>query len=127
MVGLSGFLINALGLLILVEYFFLHPSLANIIAAEVAIISNFVWNNIWTFNQRKIKNPLKIFYKFLLFNFTTSLGVILIQTGTIQLGIVLFGKSLYMLYFLIGTALLLIWNFTIYNRIIWQHEEYSNL
>lgn len=125
-VGFSGFLINALGLRVLVENFFLPPSLANMIAAEVAIVSNFIWNNAWTFNQEKIKNPLKIFYKFFLFNITTSLGVILVQTGTIQLGVVLFGKSLYMFYFLIGTALLLIWNFTIYNRFIWRHEKISD-
>jgi putative flippase GtrA len=122
-VGFFGFTINALGLRLLVENFHFHPSLANIIAAEVAIISNFIWNNSWTFNERKIKNPFKIFYKFSLFNLTSAFGVIIIQTGTIHLGVSIFGKSLYMFYFLIGTALLLIWNFTVYNRVIWRYKQ----
>ncbi len=122
-VGFLGFIINVLGLRILVENFYFHPSLANVIAAEMAIISNFIFNNAWTFNRRKITNPFKIFYKFSLFNATSAFGVIFIQTGIIHLGVTVFGKSLYMFYFLIGTALLLIWNFTIYSKIIWRYGK----
>lgn len=122
-VGFFGFLINALGLRILVENFYFHPSLANIIAAEMAIISNFILNNAWTFSKRKIRNSFKIFYKFFLFNATSAFGVIFVQTAIIHLGVTVFGKSLYMVYFLIGTVILLIWNFTIYNKIIWRYGK----
>lgn len=122
-VGFLGFIINALGLRLLVENFNFHPSLANVIAAELAIVSNFVLNNVWTFREKKIKSPFKIFYKFSLFNATSAFGVVFIQTGVIHLGVMVLGKSLYMIYFLIGTAFLLIWNFTIYSKVIWKYGK----
>lgn len=122
-VGGIGLIINAVGLRILVERGNIHPAVANLIAAEIAIISNFTWNNLWTFAERKVTRPQKLIYKLIEFNFTSVIGVIFIQTATIFIGVRLFGKSLYMAYFVIGTGLLLIWNFTVYNKIIWKKVE----
>lgn len=119
-VGFSSFIVNILGLYILVEIFFIHPSIASLIAGEIAIIWGFSWNNTWTFGERTIRRPLKIMRKFFIFNLTVAIGVIFFQTGAIQLGTTLFGQNLYLIYFLGGSALAIIWNFYIYDKVIWK-------
>lgn len=119
-VGGIGFVINAVALLFFVEKGKLHPATANLIAAEISIFSNFIWNNLWTFTDRKITSFQKWMIKLLEFNLTSAVGVIFIQTGIIWLGTLIFGKSLYPLYFLVGTGFLLIWNFTMYSKVIWK-------
>ncbi|MGD8744419.1 MAG: glycosyltransferase family 2 protein, partial [Candidatus Woesebacteria bacterium] len=61
-------------------------------AAELAIINNFTFNNIWTFKEAKITKPLKIARKFLEFNLT-SIGAIIIQFVVIGVMVVLFGDT----------------------------------
>lgn len=119
-VGGIGFIINALTLRILVENFHWNPSLGNLMGAALAIFSNYNLNNLWTFKDRKINSFIGYLKKMAQFYFTSSIGVIFIQTGTIFLGDNLIGRKYYFLYFIVGTGLLLIWNFTIYNRFIWK-------
>src|SRR5690606_29394824 len=44
---------------------FSDESLAVILGAEVAIISNYLWNNLWTFKDRQIVGVKKHLSKFL--------------------------------------------------------------
>ncbi|MCL5432884.1 MAG: glycosyltransferase [Patescibacteria group bacterium] len=122
-VGGIGFIINAAILKILVEIFKWVPSYANLVGASVAIFSNFNFNNLWTFNERKITSVSSYFVKLIQFYLTSAFGVIFIQTGTIFLGENLLGTKYYFIYFLVGTFLLLIYNFTVYNRIIWRNKK----
>ena len=119
-VGGFGFILNALVLRILVEQAHFNPSIANLCGAALAIFSNFNFNNLWTFAHNRITSVNQYLLKLVQFYITSAFGVILIQTGTIFVGDHLFGTKGYFLYFIIGTALLLIWNFTIYNRFIWK-------
>jgi hypothetical protein len=48
--------------------------------------------------------------------------VIFIQTGIILLGDKLIGDKYYIEYFVIGTMLLLVWNFAIYSLVIWKKK-----
>lgn len=121
-VGGVGFLINAITLAMLVENFHWHPAQANLVGAALAIFSNFNFNNIWTFKEHKSDSIFSYFIKLIQFYATSSFGVIFIQTGTIFLGTHLIGKDYYLIYFLVGTFFLLIWNFTIYNKIIWRKK-----
>lgn len=123
-VGGIGFIINAAVLRILVEGFSWSPSFANLLGAAIAIFSNYNFNNLWTFNERKITKFSRYFKKMFQFYVTSSFGVIFIQTGTIFIGDHLIGRNHYFIYFLIGTFFLLIWNFTMYNRVIW-HKNIS--
>ncbi len=125
-VGGFGFIFNAIALRIGVEKFHLSPSVANLFGAAIAIFSNYNFNNLWTFKEHKVQTVGGYLWKLLQFYFTSAFGVILIQTGTIYIGDHVFGRSGYFLYFLIGTGLLLIWNFTIYNRFIWKtHHKHG--
>ncbi len=140
-VGFVGYLVNALALEIFAGMsftavlaqaafglkgsflaFIAEPSAwAAALAAEVAILSNFTWNNIWTFKEVKISSPLRLVRKFLEFNLT-SVGAIVIQfivIGVMALG---FGDTrlIRQLGILVAMPLVLVFNYTMYNLFIWK-------
>lgn len=119
-VGGSGAVINAIILWIFVEIVHLAPEPSNLIGAAVAMFSNFNLNNLWTFRHNRFTTLGNYLWKMLNFYATSSFGVIFIQTGTIFVGDQLFGTNLYLIYYVIGSGLLLIWNFTIYSLFIWK-------
>ncbi|OGM11172.1 hypothetical protein A2W13_00115 [Candidatus Woesebacteria bacterium RBG_16_36_11] len=118
-VGFIGYLVNAIFLKIL--------TIANVpgffawsVPVEMAIISNFTLNNLWTFKTEKIKGFVNIVKKFLAFN-GTSLGALLIQTIAGNIGDKLFGidKRQLLLPFII-VILVLPYNYFMYNAVIWR-------
>lgn len=119
-VGTVGFIINTVILELGVLSGF-HPALSTGVGAEIAIISNFILNNTWTFRHRKISKE-KYFGKFVQFN-TTSLGALLIQTSSVAAGTFLFGTGVYRLFYILGVGLGLIWNYWMYSHVIWRHED----
>ncbi len=130
-VGGLGFVINFLVLKVLSDSFHWDHSLANLVGAGIAIFSNFNFNNLWTFKDQKISSLGTYLFKLIQFYLTSAFGVIFIQTGTIFLGDKLIGEGqlhllltikYYYAYFFIGTFLLLIWNYTIYNKFIWKKK-----
>jgi len=122
-VGGFGFIINAVLYEVFVRTTDWPLAIANIIAAQFAIFSNFNFNNAWTFKKRKANSMFSYFKKMIGFFATSNIGVIMIQSGTIQLGDVMYGEEYYRIYFIIGTALLLIWNFTMYSKVIWRKKS----
>jgi len=120
-VGGIGFIINAV-ILVLLHNAHWSATWANLVGAAVAIFSNFNLNNIWTFRREKISGVRQYVMKLLQFYATSAFGVVVIQTGTIWLGVRLCGDRFYFIYFLLGTALLLIWNYTIYSKVIWKKQ-----
>lgn len=122
-VGGVGFTLNAVVLRILVEVFKWHPASANLVGAAVAIFSNYNFNNIWTFSDRKSNSIFSYFKKLIGFYVSSATGVIFIQTGTIFVGTHVVGRKYYFIYFLIGTFFLLIWNFTMYSKVIWKRKK----
>ncbi|MGH7245304.1 MAG: glycosyltransferase [Candidatus Levyibacteriota bacterium] len=119
-VGGFGFILNAVVLKVLVDLFKFNPTIANLIGAAIAIFSNYNFNNIWTFKEHKISGIGQYFLKLLQFYLTSAFGVIFIQTGVIFLGDTFLTRKYYFYYFLLGTAVLLVWNFVIYNVFIWR-------
>lgn len=116
-VGTIGFIINTIGLEVFVR-FGLHPALSGALGAEAAIVSNFLLNNFWTFREKKI-NFARMPLKFLQFNLS-SLGAILVQAGTIWIGVEFFGFHTYRIFYVLGVGLGMLWNYTMYNRVIWK-------
>ena len=123
-VGGVGFIINAV-ILILLHNARWSATLANLAGAAVAIFSNYNLNNLWTFRHQKIIGIGQYFVKLLQFYATSSFGVVVIQTGTIWAGVRVTGDRFYFLFFLIGTSLLLIWNYVIYSKVIWSGKAES--
>lgn len=121
-VGGIGFGINALLLIIFHNWVHFSASVANLIGAGAAIFSNFNLNNVWTFRHQKISGVKEYLMKLIQFYATSAFGVIVIQTGIIEAGVRFVGDKFYFEYFLIGTAVLLIWNYLMYSKFIWKKK-----
>jgi len=103
-VGGTGVLVNSLALLVLFQWAHLALVLASALAAELAIVNNFWWNDRWTFKRTQLS--LRRFARFNL----VSLAGLVITTGTLwvlvrQLGVY------YLTANLLGIALATAWNF----------------
>lgn len=107
--------------------------LAAFISIEIAITSNFILNNLWTFADRRLK-ARQIPLKFLQFNLASG-GSILIQLTVATIGEAVFGLirlftipfinlqfDTGILYVMIGILLGLFWNFFAYNRFVWKKK-----
>lgn len=121
-VGGVGFVLHAIILRTLVEGFHVSPAPASLVGAVVAIFSNYNFNNLWTFRKDRAHTVFGYFFKMANFYGTSSFGVIVIQTGTVALGDYLFGRQWYFWYFIFGTGLLLVWNYTMYRKFIWRRK-----
>ena len=98
----------------------LTPSQATVVGGEVAIISNFTLNNLWTFRDYKVTGP-KIILKFIQFNLT-SLIALVIQFVILRIGeFFARGSALIIQFFYFGAIfIVLIVNYYIYNKFIWK-------
>lgn len=101
------------------------PEYANTIAVEIAVISNFLINNLWTFKEEKINfNEIgKLVAKFFQFNLV-SLGSIFIQFLVMKIGVSILGRSVLLEngFVLIGILIGLVWNYTMYTKLIWKKK-----
>lgn len=108
----------------------ISPEYANTIAVEIAIISNFIINNLWTFKEEKIqfRQLKKLIFKFFQFNLV-SLGSIFIQFLVMKVGVNLLGRSFLWENILVGIGILigLVWNYTMYTRLIWKNAKYESV
>ncbi len=129
-VGGIGFVVNTLGAKIIKSLFVVDPTnvslingVANALAAEISIISNFTLNNIWTFKNEKLIWGKQLIQKFVTFNLSSVISGIVIPTTVVMLLTALFGDRLF-LYQVIGIFLFTIpLNWFIYNLVIWKKKN----
>ncbi len=108
--------------------------LAFFLAIETAIVSNFLWNNLWTFSDRQLKLP-QIPAKFIQFNLASA-GSIIIQQAIALIGEFAIGLfSLFTLplinfkvdtgtiYAVVGILIGMFWNFFAYSKFIWKAQK----
>jgi len=129
-VGGIGFVINFVGFRLLKIVFKNLPldislinTFANALAAEVAIISNFTWNNLWTFSEEKIRSVGKILGKFVQFNLSSVMTGIIIPSTIIGVLTKLFGDQYSSIYFVVAIfGITIPLNWIIYNKVIWKKK-----
>jgi len=95
--------------------------LAWLLSTEVAIISNFTLNNIWTFKSDQIKGLSALFAKFVQFNLSSA-GALLIQTVAGSIGVTVLGLPRQLLLPFIIVFLVLPYNWLMYNKFIWKKK-----
>jgi dolichol-phosphate mannosyltransferase len=119
-VGSFGYVINASLLYLCANVLKLPEFVSWAISTEISIVSNFFWNNVWTFKDQQIEGSGNIIKKFVQFN-GTSLGAFLIQTIVGTVGTVILGAQFrqILLPFII-VFLVLPYNYTMYNVFIWK-------
>jgi dolichol-phosphate mannosyltransferase len=107
-------------------------TVTTLIATEIAIIVNFIINNLWTFKDFQLKRA-EIPKQFAKFN-VGALGSIAIQAIINNVGVLLFGLTTLMtifgiaissglIYQVVGIAVGMFVNFFIYNRFIWRTKK----
>jgi len=119
-VGFIGYLFNAFGLIIFARLTSVEW-LIWFLATEIAIISNFTLNNLWTFKSQQISGPAALVYKFFQFNLSSA-GALLIQSVAGSLGVTIFGLSRQLLLPIIIVFLVLPYNWLMYNTVIWKKK-----
>lgn len=118
-VGFTGFMVNFI-LLRVCRNAGLPEVMAWFISTEVAIINNYVFNNIWTFKEAKIAGLKNTIIKFFQFNLTSA-GALAIQSIFGPLGVKLIGvKYDWLVLALVVVFLVLPYNYTMYNLVIWK-------
>jgi dolichol-phosphate mannosyltransferase len=129
-VGGVGFVINTVGaklfksLLITPESnVSLLNGISNALAAELSIISNFTFNNIWTFSKEKITDKSKLVSKFLTFNLSSVVSGIIIPSVVIAALTAIFGDHLFLYQVIAIFGLTIPLNWIIYNTVIWRKNK----
>lgn len=129
--GFIGFGVDFGFAYLFINLFHFAKASANMVSAEVAIISNFFINNFWSFRDKKIEGGLFGYVKkFILFNVVSS-GSIVIQGVGLSLMLHFFGDrpislgfmslSSWILYKIIIIAFIIIpYSYILYNKIIWK-------
>ncbi|MCD8484961.1 glycosyltransferase [Candidatus Woesebacteria bacterium] len=116
----------------LLEAVLSDQALAVILSAELAILSNYILNNFWTFQDRQIHGVFQHLNKFVQFNIG-SMGSIVIQYIVMQASLRLFGIFTLLtvfgvpiasdnLYLAAGVLIGMVWNFSIYSLVIWRKK-----
>ncbi len=119
LVGFVGFVVNYVFIRVF-RQINLSETFAWLFATELAIISNFAWNNLWTFSEKKIAGVKNIVAKFVTFN-VTSAGALVIQSIFGPLGVKLVGEQYTVLVLAFVVALMVLpYNYLMYNLVIWK-------
>ena len=118
--GFSGVFVNMAILFVLREFIGLGLTRSAMLAAEIAIVNNFFWNDIWTFQDisRRQKGWSKRVKRFLKFNIICLSGLIL-NVLIINLLYNLWGINEYIAN-LIAIAIITFWNFWFNLKLSWR-------
>jgi len=118
-VGFAGYLVNAIGLWLFTKWQWPGPLVWGA-STELAIINNFIFNNIWTFKTEKITGLTNLVKKFFQFNLTSA-GALIIQVVFGSLSDIIFGPQYRQLALpIIIVFLVLPYNYFMYNVVIWK-------
>jgi dolichol-phosphate mannosyltransferase len=125
-VGLSGVFVDMAVLYLLRENHYLPLEYSKVLAAEVAIINNFMWNDRWTFGDVSIqqKGSRRKLRRFIKFNLVCLIGVILsvlILKLLVWSGI----KNEYGANFM-AIVCVTIWNYWINVKLSWRVTDRKN-
>lgn len=129
-IGLFGFCINKLGLdffanLLSKTITEVGPrnTVANAMAAEFSIISNFTLNNLWTFKKEKMSFGRKLLKRFAAFNISSVISGIALPSLVIGTGTHYFGDQYRTLFLVIGVLFITVpLNWFVYNKVIWKNK-----
>jgi len=118
-VGFAGFIVNFVFLRFFRGLGFTE-TLSWVFSTELAILNNYIFNNIWTFKSDKISGIVLHVKKFFQFNLTSA-GALVIQSIFGPLGVRLIGAQYDFIVLAVVIVLLVLpYNYFMYNAIIWK-------
>ena len=119
LVGASGFLINLTLLTLFYKYLQLSAFSAQLIAAEIALFSNFLLHHTWTYKKKNVEKSLKR----LIVEFHASSWPAIIGS-TLLVGF--FVEKVHMntmIALILSSVTVLLWNFTWTKFVIWGNRS----
>lgn len=121
-VGFVGLFVDG-GLFNTLRIILANSYVSALVSGLVAMLVTFSLNNYWSFRDRKIKGYTKKFIKFGIY-LLSSIVPIFVRTKLVWYFTRQFGDTFLVsnAAFFIGIVLGLIWNFTIYSKIIWRRK-----
>lgn len=122
-VGLIGFGIDFGISYLLIEKIGVVIWIATLASTEVSIVSNFLFNNFWSFSHKKLEHKLGSYIpSFIKFNLVSS-GSILIQVVGVSLLSHFFGQKLWIIYKILVIAFVVVpYSYIFYNKFIWKEK-----
>lgn len=116
-VGLSGVAVNMVILWYLTEILDIYYVLSSVVATEVSILTNFGFNELWTFDKFS-ENNKSLGTKALEFNIVYAFGLV------INVAVLWIATEYFQIYYLIancmGIIVAFVWNFFFSSRIVWE-------
>ena len=124
LVGFAGYLVNATTLYLFTKLSW--PGWAAWgLSTELAILSNFTWNNVWTFRDQQISGLGTLVSKFVQFNITSA-GGLLIQVAVGLATDYLIGSQYRQIVLPLTIAFLVMpYNWLMYTLVIWRKKAPS--
>lgn len=117
-VGVSGFLINA-ALLILLNKDLHSPFVAQLIASEIALFSNFMFHHHWTYKASKSRKTIsKLIIQFHATSWVAIIGSALLVTAGIK-----YVHLPPIVALAVSSAIAMFWNFGWSKFVIWRKHE----
>jgi dolichol-phosphate mannosyltransferase len=122
-VGFTGLFVDTLGFNIL-RILLRDSSLAAWLSGFIAMLVTFTLNNYWSFSESKIKGIDKKVKGFVIY-IVSSMVPILIRGKLVMFATQNFGDTFLIsnMAFFIGIVFGLIWNYTVYSKIIWKDTK----
>jgi len=123
-VGFAGLFVDA-GLFNLFRIIhIIGPSTGAFISGTLAMLTTFTLNNYWSFGDRKLEES-KDKFKGVVLYFASSYVPIILRAKIVHSFVLWFGNTFLVTNgaFLIGIVFGLVWNFTVYSKIIWKKAK----
>jgi dolichol-phosphate mannosyltransferase len=116
-VGLSGIIVNEGVLIYLKQYVQFSLPVSSIFAIEFSILSNFIWNDLWTFKSDRQHALSRWWQRFLSFQ-VVSIGGAIINFIILNVLATLVGID-YRVANILGILVAFTWNFWVNRRVTW--------
>ena len=122
-VGFIGLFVDT-GIFNLLRVTLFTSKISSLISGFIAMLTTFTLNNFWSFKKNKIEGIKKKIYSFVVYIVASYIPIIF-RSELIKFSIKRFGDTFAVSNgaFFIGIIIGLIWNFTVYNRIIWKDKK----
>ena len=122
-VGFLGLLVD-LGLFNTLRILTGMSAVSALVSGSLALLTTYIFNNLWSFGDRKIDGFSKHFKSFIVYT-CFSIIPIVIRARLIHYAILYFGDTFLVsnTAFFVGILFGLVWNYTVYSKIIWRKNQ----
>jgi dolichol-phosphate mannosyltransferase len=122
-VGLIGLSIDT-SLFNLLRISLLNSNIAALTSGLIAMIATFLLNNYWSFNERKLEGANRKLVSLAVYIVSSSIPIY-VRSKIVYFANKLYGDTFIIsnLAFFVGIILGLIWNFTVYSKLIWKDRK----